>query len=188
MESFSSWVAGPGQVILPLAAACVVIVACLVTRRSSFKEFTGRITLDVALTVLGIMAYILTFGFTKKAFRGVDSEMVPRIWAIVLTLLGMTRLVFGLMRRDPQDPSVGRLDKAALLLGLLILKFVGISWLGYFISAGLFVFFCGLLLGYKDLKKLALVAGTWVLFSYFMFYKLLHVPLDTGKLLAAIFG
>ncbi len=186
MESFSSWVAGSGQAILPLIGACIVLLAWVLARRGSMRHYVGRITLDTALAVTGLVAYALTYGFPSMSFAGVDAELVPRVWAGLLVALAIARLVRVFRAKESPDPSAGRLDKVLLLMALLVLKMVGITWAGYFISAGLFVFMCGFLLGYRDVPKLALVAGGWVAFSYFVFYRLLSVPLPTGQLLAAI--
>jgi putative tricarboxylic transport membrane protein len=185
--SFSSWVAGPGQVILPLAAAGIVVVAWLLVRRSLNWQFTGRITLDVALLALGLLAFVLTAGFPTMSFKGVDARMVPRVWSILLMVLAAARLAIGLLGKDVPDPKKGRLDKVLLLLALLVLKIIGITWVGYFISAGLFVLACAILLGYKNPVGLIACAGGWVAFSYLVFYKLLSVPLPTGILFETIF-
>jgi putative tricarboxylic transport membrane protein len=187
VESFSSWVAGPGRTFLPLTAAYVVAVVWIFVLRGPMKQFAGRITLDTGLAATGFLAFVLTYGFPSMSFKGVDAALVPRVWASLLVALAVARLVCGLTGKDSPDPATGRLDKVFLLMALLTLKFIGITWVGYFISAGLFVFICGLLLGYKSLLSLALVAGGWVAFSYFIFYRLLAVPLPTGLLLTAIF-
>src|SRR5690606_15164466 len=103
--SFSSWVAGPGQVILPLAAAGIVVVAWLLVRRSLNWQFTGRITLDVALLALGLLAFVLTAGFPTMSFKGVDARMVPRVWSILLMVLAAARLAIGLLGKDVPDPK-----------------------------------------------------------------------------------
>jgi len=186
VESFSSWVAGSGQAILPLIGACVVLLAWALARRGSMRQYVGRITLDTALAATGLVACALTYGFPSMSFAGVDAELVPRVWAGLLVALAIVRLVRVVARKDSPDPEAGRLDKVLLLMALLVLKIIGITWVGYFVSAGLFVFVCGFLLGYRDLPRLALVAGGWVAFSYFVFYRLLSVPLPTGILLAAV--
>jgi putative tricarboxylic transport membrane protein len=150
------------------------------------RQYVGRITLDTALAATGLVAYALTYGFPSMSFAGVDAELVPRVWAGLLVALAIVRLVRVFARKDSPDPEAGRLDKVLLLMALLVLKIIGITWVGYFVSAGLFVFVCGFLLGYRDLPRLALVAGGWVAFSYFVFYRLLSVPLPTGILLAAV--
>jgi len=150
------------------------------------RQYAGRIALDAALLAVGLVAYILTYGFPSMSFAGVDAETVPRLWAGLLVALAMARLIRVFRGKDSPDPAFGRLDKVFLLIALLVLKIVGITFVGYYISAGVFVFVCGLLLGYRSLPGLALVAGGWVAFSYFVFYRLLSVPLPTGQLLAVI--
>lgn len=186
MESFSSWIAGSGQAILPLIGACIVLLTWVLARRSPMKQCSGRITLDAALAVVGLLAYALTYGFPSMSFAGVDAELVPRVWAGLLVALAIARLVRVFRGKDSPDPAAGRPDKVLLLMALLVLKMIGITWVGYFVSAGLFVFVCGFLLGFRDVPRLALVAGGWVAFSYFVFYRLLSVPLPTGQLLAVI--
>jgi len=186
VESFSSWVAGSGQVILPLLGACIVLLAWALARRSSMRQYAGRIALDAALLAAGLVAFALTYGFSSMSFAGVDAETVPRLWAVLLAALALARLVRVFRGKDSPDPAFGRLDKVFLVIALLVLKIIGITFVGYYISAGVFVFVCGLLLGYRGLPGLALVAGGWVAFSYFVFYRLLSVPLPTGLLLAAI--
>lgn len=186
MESFSSWVAGSGQAILPLIGAAIVALAWALARKGRMRPYAGRITIDSALLVLGLLAYALTYGFPGMSFAGVDAELVPRVWAGLLVVLAAVRLARVFKGKDSPDPGKGRLDRVLLLMALLVLKVIGITWVGYYISAGLFVFLCGLLLEYKNIPKLAMVAGGWVAFAYFVFYKLLSVPLPTGQLFAVI--
>lgn len=186
MESFSTWVAGQGQALLPLAGAAIVAASWIVARRTSLKASAGRIAIDTALLCLGLIAYALTYGFTGMSFAGATAEMVPRLWAGLLIVLAVLRLVHVLKGKDAADPEFGRIDKVLMLMALLAAKVIGITWLGYYITAGVFVFACGLLFGYRNIPTLLLLAGGWVVFSYFVFYRLLTVPLPTGQLLMGL--
>ncbi len=142
--------------------------------------------MDTALLCLGLIAYALTYGFTGMSFAGASAEMVPRLWAGLLIVLSIMRLAHAWSGKEAEDPGFGRIDKVLLLMALLVAKVIGITWLGYYITAGIFVFACGLLLGYRNIATLLILAGGWVAFSYFVFYRLLTVPLPTGQLLMGL--
>lgn len=186
MESFSTWVAGQGQVILPLVGVAIVALSWILARSSPRRHCAGRIAVDTALLCVGLVAYALTYGFTGMSFSGASAEMVPRLWSGLLIVLAIVRLVHVWSGKDAPDTEMGRMDKVLLLMALLVAKVIGINLVGYYITAGVFVFACGLLFGYRNILTLVLLSGGWVAFSYFVFYRLLTVPLPTGQLLMGL--
>lgn len=186
MDRFSSWVAGQGQVVLPLIGASITLLSWVLARTGSMRRYAGRIAVDTGLVCIGLVVYALTYGFRGMRFAGASAEMVPRLWAGLLVVLALVRLLRAWTGREDPDPEVGRVDKVLLLMALLAAKIVCIPWVGYYITAGLFVFACGLLLGYPHRARLALVSAIWVAFSYLVFYRLLTVPLPTGQLFAGL--
>ena len=70
---------------------------------------------------------------------------------------------------------------------LLLVYLLVMSWLGYFISSFFFVFLGMYLLGYRRYVVSVPISLGWILLSYLVFYRLLYVPLPTGKLFEIFF-
>ena len=65
-------------------------------------------------------------------------------------------------------------------MAVFIGYFLVMPFLGYFLSTFIFIVLILHMLSYKKKGLSWLLAGGWVVFSYYLFYKLLYIQLPLG--------
>ncbi len=149
---------------------------------SSIKRKTARILIPLFLIFISLIFYLISFTFPLG--EKVGPAVVPRLWIFIIIPLSIY-LIFNVITKEDKEIKYSKGDISIVLkfVLLLVLYLLGIIYLGYFISSFLFVFSSIYLLGYKKLLTLISISAGWLLFSYFVFYKMLYVPLPVGKLI-----
>ncbi len=97
-------------------------------------------------------------------------------------------LLFRTFKRQEKVAANGpRMDIVLMFIGFLVVYLLIMNYVGYFISTFLFIVVGMIYLGYKNHKVTLIVATSWILFSYVIFYKILFVSLPIGKLIEGLF-
>ncbi len=65
-------------------------------------------------------------------------------------------------------------------VGLVVVYYFAMDYLGYFLSSFLFLVIAMYMLSYRKPLTILLVGTGWVLFSYLVFYKFLYIQLPLG--------
>ena len=172
-----------------LVAVLVLILAAtvLVVRRSSYREYTGRIALPVFFFEFACLFGFLALGFPDKGDE-VGPGVVPMLWIVGIILLSVFLFIRSIMNLEEKDPPWGQWRKVAVFIAMTILYLIIMQYIGYYVSTVLFLSLGMIYLGYRNWKVVVPVSAGWILFSYFMFYRLLFVPLPRGILIDLIFG
>ena len=146
-------------------------------RYSRKKDYLGNILLPCGLIALSILFYAVTFSFPKE---DVGPAVVPHLW-IFWTILLCSVLVYQAIRGSvAPDPELGRIGFLVSVILLLVTYYFAMQIIGYFLSTFLFLVILMHILSYKKKVIICLVAGSWVVFSYVVFYKVLYIQLPLG--------
>ena len=144
---------------------------------SKKKIYLGNILLPCVLIAVSIIFFAITFSFPME---DVGPAVVPYLW-IFWTVILCSLILFQVMRGsgDP-DPEPGRLGFLLFIIALLVVYYIAMQTIGYFLSTFLFLAVMMHILSYRKKLVIFLVAGSWVLFSYVVFYKILFIQLPLG--------
>ena len=179
---------GPGLALLLGMMIAVLGVVIFLARRSSKKEYTGRITFPVLFMEIAFVFLIILLGFKKGSANTVGPEVVPLLWIIGIFAFSIILLVKALLGHEEKDPEWGNIKVTITYILFTILYLIIMQYLGYYISTVLFLIGGMYYLTYRNWKVMISLTAGWLVFSYLAFYKLLYVPLPQGKLISWIFG
>jgi putative tricarboxylic transport membrane protein len=164
----------------------VFVVIMLIVLKSAKKNYTGRIMVPVFFIELGIVFGIMALGFPDKG-DVVGPGVVPGLWIIGLLGLSIFLLIRVLIGQEEEDPAWGHVGKVGIMIGMIILYLFIMQIIGYFIATAIFLIGSMYYLSYRNWKVMIIMTASWLLISYFAFYRLLYVPLPKGALIELIF-
>ncbi|MDN5354330.1 MAG: putative tricarboxylic transport rane protein [Candidatus Cloacimonadota bacterium] len=169
------------QNLLLLISLLVFLIVTIVIKSSSFQGNIGSLLIPIFFIILSLIFFLLSFTFPSK--EEVSSAVVPRLWIFLLIPLNIIVLIKNVKKEQVVKESSVSSKMVFKFMFLLILYLLGIYYLGYFISTFFFLPAGILMLGYRKYWSTLFISLGWLLFSYFIFYKLLFVPLPVGKLI-----
>jgi len=102
-----------------------------------------------------------------------------------VTILALIPIIRG---KDDPDPKWGNVRLVAMVLAALIVSIGLFGVLGYYLSSAIFIVTMMWMLGSRNKIELVAVPAGWVLFSYFIFARLLSVRLPIGRVFTALLG
>ncbi len=132
----------------------------------------------------GIMSFALFFFYQTMLFQipatvNITSPaLIPRIWVIVLVLSALWLIVRpekGQAQNNPYSAKV-----VLIIIGFLFIYLFAMQWLGYILVTPVFILATMYLLKYRKPAFMAINAFGFVVFSYLIFSKLLHIDLPMG--------
>jgi hypothetical protein len=103
------------------------------------------------------------------------------VWFYALAV--STALAFIPIFTGKETPDVkwgGSLKNIGIILGFLIISVVLFKYIGYYLSSALFVVATLWVLGVRKKIQLLILPLGWLVFSYFIFARLLYVQLPVG--------
>ncbi|MDY6916279.1 MAG: tripartite tricarboxylate transporter substrate-binding protein, partial [Candidatus Cloacimonadota bacterium] len=168
------------RMILIVLTALFILVSLFINR-TSLRKMAGEILIPILFILISLLFLLLSFTF--PSLEEVSSAVVPRLWIFILIPLNIIVLIKSLRKKEEIKYSSSNVKMVYNFICLLILYLLAMHYIGYFISTFLFVTTAILLLGYRKYIVLLMISVGWLLFSYFVFYRLLYVPLPLGKLI-----
>lgn len=153
--------------------------------RSNYSPILGRFMLIGFFLIVSILFLIQSLNFPSNT--GVGPAAVPRLWIFMLIPLNMLLMFKTFVNVEEIAESGPRVDIVINFVGFLIAYLVLMQFLGYFLSTFGFVIVGLYYLGYRNWRNIIIISSTWILFSYFIFYKTLYVPLPLGFLFERMF-
>ena len=180
---------GTDSGLLIFIAVLVVVFAAItfLVIKSSKKAYAGRIIIPLFFIELALVFGIVTLNFPNKGDE-VGPGVVPGLWLIAILVFSTMLLIKGTLGNEEQDPPWGHLKKVAVFIVMTILYIIIMQYIGYYLSTVIYLILGMYYLSYKNWIVMISIAGGWVVFSYFAFYRLLYVPLPKGMLIERIFG
>jgi len=135
--------------------------------------------------LISIVFYLQSFIFPVSSEVG--PAVVPRLWIFALVPLSLLLLVKTLRNKEGVEQAGPRVDIVLTFIGFLVVYLLVMNYVGYFLSTFIFMITGMIYLGYKNIKVMLITSGTWIVFSYIIFYKILFVPLPLGKWFEGLF-
>ena len=107
-----------------------------------------------------------------------NPALIPRIWIIILLLLSV--LLF-IESKNKSIQKASRSPKTVLIIITLLVGYlVAMQWAGYYFTTPVFILATMYLLKYRKVAMMGINAFGFVLFSYLIFNRLLHIELPLG--------
>ncbi len=161
----------------------IVFLLLLLTLYLFKREwFSADFIIPLFLIILSFFLYGMTIDFPSgKLSKTAGPAAMPRLWIYGLIIFNVWLLIknISLKNRPRKEDSVNKLQ-AVGLAGLMFAYIIVIQYLGYYISTFLFLTGGSYLLDYRKTWLILLNSVGFTVLSYFIFYKILQVPLPTG--------
>lgn len=188
MEAFAKTLANLNVIWFLLFLAVAEAILFLVFRRvKKLRPYTGQLLLLSAFLLVALIFFLLTFSFkVSKLASGVSARSMPRLWIFLMLVSGIMVIWSILTGKEDPDEPLGRWKLAVAVVVLSVLSVFLFSYIGYYISSGLFIVAFMLLLGERKPVTLVVTPIAWGLFTYFVFNKFLFITLPIGSLFQAI--
>lgn len=131
----------------------------------------------------------------------VDAKFWPRVIGIMGCVFSLLMLLQSLLEirqggrtekaSEETAAESGQMNRSLQTLGLIFLYILGLSYFGFFLMTGLYLFFQFLVLsepGNRNLKRLALIAVLFTIGVYLVFHYAFAMVLPQGSLWSRIGG
>ena len=142
----------------------------------------------VPLVLLGLMGIYFLETLSYPQQEDVGPAAVPYLWMAFCGGFCVFLAIMAALKKGISDPVAGRVGFVAVTFLWLSLYLVGIQTIGYFVSSFVFLAVSIYALGYRNLPIIAVISAGWLIFSYFVFFRLLYIPLPVGPILKPVLG
>ncbi|MBT3360418.1 MAG: tripartite tricarboxylate transporter TctB family protein [Rhodospirillales bacterium] len=149
-------------------------------------SFIGNLVIPLVLLALIAVYFFETLDYPVQ--EDVGPAAVPYLWMVFTTGFCAYLAVRALGRKGKPDPVPGRVGFVAISVAWLALYLFAIQTVGYFLSTFVFLVVSTYALTYRKWPVIFALAAGWMVFSYFVFFKLLYIPLPVGPLLKPYLG
>ena len=173
---------GIGGLYAFLAVLCgmIGVLTFLIRKSATRRQFLGNILIPCVFIAIAILFYLMTLSFPEEE---AGPSAIPHLWIIALILLSVFLILQALMGKMNPDPKSGRLDMLALFIGATIAYLLLMQVIGYYLSTFLFLIAVMYFLSYRKYATMLAVSCGWLIFAYFVFQRMLYIPLPQGKLI-----
>ncbi len=154
------------------------VFAIFYLRKDSFDGKRGTILVSLALLSLSVLFLYMTFSFPSE--EGVGPATVPRLWIGLLLILNIYLIVRVIKGIEDIDQNEGDPLKTLKFIILMIIYIGSLNILGYFIDTFLFLIIAPFMLYYKRIINLVIISCLWLVFVYYTFMMMLHIPIPMG--------
>jgi len=140
-----------------------------------------EVIISLFLVLMSVYLYWLTFDFPQgKLSRTAGPAAMPRLWLWGIAIFSLWLIVDSLRKEKKENAKSYNMKKALMLAFLTAIYLSIISFLGYYVSTFLFLIAGAYLLLFRKHLIILITSAGFSLFSYFVFYKILGVPLPLG--------
>lgn len=175
---------GDSQGLIMIFAGFLLLLAgaAAVFRGPKYSPVRIRLMLCISLLYLSFVFFLLSFGLDEIEAVDSSARTAPRLWAAGLALFSGEALRRTLKGRSPADPEKGDARRVFAAAAIVAFSLWGMDIAGYFVSSGGMIILLCLLLGERRPGVYLSLTGGWLLFSWFVFSKLLTLGLPSGIL------
>jgi len=171
---------GPvNMIVVLLIIVFVVFLLILIFNKFKIKNFSYDQIIAGGIISISLFFYYQTILFQIPETVNITSpSLIPRIWIITLVLLSVILIV---KSKSVSTEKENYSPKTVLIIiAFLLVYLVAMQWIGYFFTTPVFILAAMYLLKYRKIAFMTINAFGFVLFSYFIFNKLLHIDLPLG--------
>ncbi|MCL2527834.1 MAG: tripartite tricarboxylate transporter TctB family protein [Defluviitaleaceae bacterium] len=190
MADFGRFLVRLGWPINTAILAAFLVIAWFVIRLfPRLRPYTGQLLVLLGIWWVGTVFFVITFSIPSPRFGvGItEAGTIPRVWYFALIPVTILALIPIFRGKEDPDPKWGNIRLVGTILAALIISISLFSFIGYYISSALFIIVSMWVLGSRSKVELAAVPVGWVVFSYFIFARLLNVRLPIGSLFSGFF-
>ena len=149
---------------------------------SQSQSYTGNLILPLLVFAVTMVFLYLTLDFPEQ--DEVGPAVVPYLWMFFTSFFCLVLAVQAFKRKGKPDPVPGKILHVLLYAGWMILYLIAVQTVGYYFSTFVFLSSSMYLMGYRKIHVIASVSAIWLVFSYFIFARLLFIPLPVDSLLS----
>ncbi len=150
--------------------------------RTRYRRRSGQLMLLAGFAGVTLVALLMTLHLPPpNPVDPVGSTGLPRLWLLLLLPLLLWQIGYCL-RNDTEAPEHGDAMRLGVALSLFIGYLLLLPVLGYLISTLIYMPTLIWYLGYRSWPVIAVLTVAWLLFSEFVFQRLLLVDLPRGVL------
>jgi putative tricarboxylic transport membrane protein len=146
------------------------------------ERYIGNLLLPVIVLLLAIVCFVQTFEF-PDAGEDVGPASVPYLWIAFTAFFCVVLIVQAVRRTMEPDPKPGRIGFVIVFTLWLVIYLAAIETVGYFVSTFMFLVVSMYVLGYRNYLVMLGISMVWLVFAYFVYARLLYIPLPVGPLL-----
>ncbi len=167
--------------LMLLVLFLVLVFAHYVFRR---EWLSGEIIISLILIFGAIFLYVVTLDFPQgKLSQTAGPAAMPRLWIYGLLIFSGWLIVRSLRQPQRTPETNGRKFLRSIgLVGLMVVYLTAMRWLGYYAATFIFLLAGMYLMEYRRHVIIWLTSAGFVALSYFIFWKILQVPLPVGIL------
>ena len=163
--------------VLVIGALIVIFGIGIWIRHSGMRQHLGNILIPCSLIAWSLVFLVITFRFRIEE---AGPALIPRLWIYLILVLSGIILWQALRGRDKAAPKIERPSLLALTMAILIGYFLVMPYIGYFLSTFIFIVVMLHILSYRKKILIYVIAVSWCVCSYLVFYKLLYIQLPLG--------
>ncbi len=169
---------------LHILIVLLIIVSAVLLLLLALNKFSiSRINYDQIIAggiiIFSLFLYYQTILFQiPETVNITNPAFIPRIWIIILLLLSTLLII---KSKNKVAVKANHSSKIVLIIiALLIIYLLAMQWAGYYFTTPVFILATMYLLKYRKTAVMGINAFGFVLFSYFIFNRLLHIELPLG--------
>lgn len=170
-----------GPHLLSVMLIIVVGVFFLVIAFNRFRIKTINFDQIIAGSIFSISLffyYQTTLFLIPETVNITSPALIPRIWVIVLLLLSV---ILFIKSKNKNSVKTGHSPITVLIIIIMLVAYlVAMQWVGYYFTTPVFILLTMYLLKYRKAEIMVINAFGFVIFSYLVFSRLLHIELPLG--------
>ena len=171
------------QWILLIYTVILVLLLLLFRKLPKTRPYVGQLMLLSGILLMGILFYIITFSFKVSKFStGATARTMPQFWVILLVPISIATFFAIIGKNSVPDKKFNRWKLVIMTILLVVASVMLFDYIGYYVSSAVFLVLLMLLMEERRPAMLISVPVGWVVFTYFVFQKLLFISLPVGKL------
>ncbi len=162
-----------------LIIACIIFLLLLAFNKFHIRNIRYDQIIAGGLISFSAFLYYQTMLFQVPQTENItDPALIPRIWIFILLFLSIL-LIIKSKNKEVNNSNYSP-KNVLIIIGLLIIYLVAMQWIGYYFTTPVFILATMYLLEYRKVGIMSINAFGFVLFSYFIFNKLLYIELPLG--------
>ncbi len=165
--------------IVLLIIVIAVLLLLLAFNKFSFSRISYDQIIAGSIIIISLFLYYQTILFQiPETVNITNPALIPRIWIIILLLLSTLLII---KSKNKVAVKANHSSKIVLIIiALLIIYLLAMQWAGYYFTTPVFILATMYLLKYRKMAVMGINAFGFVLFSYLICSKLLHIELPLG--------